>query len=248
MLLRWAVTSCPFTATLRQAIGKRAASAKFCARRRALPGGQKVFWHGWRLVTIEDLEPVSEPVSCELMAILSAAKNPRCLGARCFTALRMTAGSSRPVRSDSGRCCCVAVRPLGDCCRCRRRGENAAGLAFFEAKIRPVLVEKCYSCHSSEADELKGGLHLDSRDGILTGGDSGPAAVPGNPAESMIIQALHYDGYEMPPTGKLPKETIANFEHWIEMGMPDPREGTSQRPSARSILRRAGSFGRFSRL
>ena len=104
--------------------------------------------------------------------------------------------------------------------------KSAAGIAFFEAKIRPVLVEKCYSCHSSEADELKGGLHLDSRDGILTGGDSGPAAVPGKPAESLLIQALHYEGYEMPPTGKLPKATIANFEHWIEMGMPDPREGT----------------------
>ena len=102
--------------------------------------------------------------------------------------------------------------------------KNAKGVAFFEAKIRPVLVEKCYSCHSNSADELKAGLHLDSRGGILKGGDSGPSAVPGNSAESLIIQAINYDGYEMPPTGKLSKETIADFEHWIEMGMPDPRE------------------------
>lgn len=102
--------------------------------------------------------------------------------------------------------------------------QTAAGLAFFEAKIRPVLVDKCYSCHSSEADELKAGLHLDSREGILKGGDSGAAAVPGNTADSLIVQALKYEGYEMPPTGQLPPADIANFEHWIEMGMPDPRE------------------------
>jgi hypothetical protein len=100
----------------------------------------------------------------------------------------------------------------------------AAGLAFFEAKIRPVLVEKCYSCHSANADELKAGLRLDSRDGILQGGDSGAAAVPGNPPDSLLIQALHYDTYEMPPTGKLPVNIIADFEHWIEIGMPDPRD------------------------
>jgi hypothetical protein len=104
---------------------------------------------------------------------------------------------------------------------------KAAGIEFFEAKIRPVLVEKCYSCHSSDAKELKGGLHLDSRDGILSGGDSGPAALAGNVADSLLIQAINYDGYEMPPTGKLSKETIANFERWVEMGMPDPREGTA---------------------
>jgi len=113
----------------------------------------------------------------------------------------------------------VAAKDGGDA-----PAQNAAGIAFFEAKIRPVLVEKCYSCHSASADELKAGLHLDSREGILTGGDSGPAAVPGNSADSLIIQAIRYDGYEMPPSGKLPKETIANFEQWVEMGMPDPRD------------------------
>jgi hypothetical protein len=101
---------------------------------------------------------------------------------------------------------------------------DSAGIAFFEKRIRPVLVEKCYSCHSAQAEELKAGLHLDSRAGILDGGDSGPAAVPGKPADSLIIQALHYDGYEMPPTGKLPDPVLADFEHWIEIGMPDPRK------------------------
>ncbi len=96
-------------------------------------------------------------------------------------------------------------------------------LEFFEAKIRPVLVEKCYSCHSSEAEILKGGLHLDSREGLLTGGDSGAAAIPQNPAESLLIQSLKYESFEMPPSGKLPDAVIADFERWVEMGMPDPR-------------------------
>src|SRR5262245_51604759 len=70
---------------------------------------------------------------------------------------------------------------------------RAAGLAFFEARIRPVLVDKCYSCHSSQAEELQGGLLLDSREGLLRGGDSGPAVVSGKPRESLLIQALKYE-------------------------------------------------------
>src|SRR5262249_28175531 len=91
--------------------------------------------------------------------------------------------------------------------------------------IRPVLVEKCYSCHSADAKILRGGLLLDSRDGLLKGGDSGPAIVPGNADESVLIQALRYDGYEMPPTGKLPEAVVADFERWVKLGAPDPRVG-----------------------
>jgi hypothetical protein len=103
----------------------------------------------------------------------------------------------------------------------------AAELAFFETKIRPILVEKCYSCHSSQADELKGGLLLDSREGLLRGGDSGPAVVPGAPGDSLLLDALNYEGYEMPPAGRLPAGVVADFERWIEMGMPDPRSGVA---------------------
>jgi hypothetical protein len=98
------------------------------------------------------------------------------------------------------------------------------GVAFFERKIRPVLVKECYGCHSSGAGAVKGGLRLDSRAGILAGGDSGPAVVPGKPDESPMLDALRYDGIEMPPKGKLPGAVVADFERWVRMGAPDPRE------------------------
>src|SRR5688572_3278436 len=95
-------------------------------------------------------------------------------------------------------------------------GGDAAGIEFFEKKIRPVLVARCYECHSEAAKELKGKLHLDSRAGLLAGGESGVAVVPGNVEGSLIIQALRYQGTEMPPKGKLPAEAIADFEHWVK--------------------------------
>ncbi len=103
-------------------------------------------------------------------------------------------------------------------------------LDFFESKIRPVLVEQCYECHSAEASKtgkLKGELFLDSRVALLKGGESGPAVVPGKPDKSLLISALHYDEYEMPPKGKLPAAVIADFEQWITMGAADPRTGTT---------------------
>lgn len=102
------------------------------------------------------------------------------------------------------------------------------GFEFFEAKIRPVLVAQCYECHSAEAivkDNLKGGLLLDSRDGSRKGGESGPAVVPGEIEESLLIGALRHESFEMPPKGKLSDEVIADFVAWIERGAPDPREG-----------------------
>src|SRR6185437_15997912 len=72
--------------------------------------------------------------------------------------------------------------------------------------------------------KLKGGLLLDTRDGLRTGGDSGPALVPGKPADSLLIQTLKYDGdTRMPPKGKLPAAVVADFEAWVKMGAPDPR-------------------------
>ncbi len=98
---------------------------------------------------------------------------------------------------------------------------------FFEAKIRPVLVEHCYSCHSQDArtnNKLKGGLLLDSRQGLLVGGDSGPAITPKLPDTSLIIAALRYEEFEMPPSGKLAAEVIDNFTAWIKRGAFDPRK------------------------
>ena len=100
---------------------------------------------------------------------------------------------------------------------------------FFEMKIRPILVESCYDCHSVEATKVKGELLLDSRAGLLRGGASGPAIVPGKPGESVLIEAIHYSDEDtaMPPKkkgGKLPDAVIADFEKWVKMGAPDPRQ------------------------
>ena len=101
---------------------------------------------------------------------------------------------------------------------------NEEEVNFFESKIRPVLVEQCYRCHSSE-EKIRGGLSIDSREGILHGGDSGPAIVPGNLSSSLLWTAITWteEDYEMPPKKKLPANVIADFKKWIEMGAPDPR-------------------------
>jgi hypothetical protein len=100
---------------------------------------------------------------------------------------------------------------------------SAEAVEFFETHIRPVLVEKCYECHSADAKVLQGGLRLDTADRARKGGDSGPAIVPHKPGESVLLSALRYESYEMPPSGKLPEDVIKNFEKWIELGAPDPR-------------------------
>jgi hypothetical protein len=95
-------------------------------------------------------------------------------------------------------------------------------IAFFEKKIRPVLADNCYACHSHEAKRNKGGFYLDSRKGIL----DAVLAEPGKPDASMMIEAVRYDNpeYAMPPKGKLPDHQIADLEKWVEMGMPWPEE------------------------
>jgi hypothetical protein len=102
---------------------------------------------------------------------------------------------------------------------------DPAGVRFFEQKIRPVLVDQCYKCHAAGAKKLRGGLSLDTRAGLLKGGDSGPAIVSGNPGASLLIRALSHDGLQMPPAGKLPAAVLADFKRWVEMGAPDPRDG-----------------------
>ncbi len=102
---------------------------------------------------------------------------------------------------------------------------DPAQLKFFEERIRPVLVEHCYSCHSADAKSIKGGLVLDSREGILAGGDSGPALVPKKAADSLLLQAMKHESLEMPPERKLPENVIADFSKWIENGAADPRTG-----------------------
>jgi hypothetical protein len=114
-------------------------------------------------------------------------------------------------------------------CQQFARGESLSGddRAFFENKIRPVLVKHCYKCHAADSEELGGKLLLDSRDGIRKGGESGPALVGGKPDASLIIQALRYDGLEMPPDQPLPESVVNDFVKWIQRGAPDPRSTES---------------------
>ena len=107
---------------------------------------------------------------------------------------------------------------------------DARGLEFFEQKIRPALAKHCYECHSAAAKKVKGGLLLDTRDATRAGGESGPAVVPGAPQESLLLEAIQYEGMEMPPSGRLPDEVIADFERWIAMGAPDPRDSSAEKP------------------
>jgi hypothetical protein len=114
---------------------------------------------------------------------------------------------------------------------------TADQIAFFEKSIRPVLVKECYECHASTAKEIKGGLTLDTRDGIRTGGDTGPAIVPGSTSKSLLIKAIRHVDPErgMPPTKKLPEEVVAAFERWISMGAPDPRDGVASKATKYEI-------------
>jgi len=98
-------------------------------------------------------------------------------------------------------------------------------IEFFEKKIRPVLLEQCEACHSAALEEPMGGLRVDTREGLLTGGASGPAVKPGDPQKSLLLKALSYKdpALKMPPTGKLSDAAIADFTHWIEQGAADPR-------------------------
>ena len=95
--------------------------------------------------------------------------------------------------------------------------------AFFESKIRPVLVKQCYECHSADAKKVGGKLLLDSPGEMIGGGESGPVMQPGKPAESLLIQALRYEGPEMPPKHRLPESVVNDFVTWVKMGAPDPR-------------------------
>ncbi len=111
--------------------------------------------------------------------------------------------------------------------------------AFFENKIRPILVENCYKCHSLEKGKSKGDLTLDSRAGLLKGGENGPIVVPGDPAKSSLVTAVTYldKDLQMPPKGeKLTDQQIADLTTWVKMGAPDPRKDDAKIASKLSGL------------
>jgi Protein of unknown function (DUF1549)/Protein of unknown function (DUF1553)/Planctomycete cytochrome C len=109
-------------------------------------------------------------------------------------------------------------------------------LRYFERKIRPILVEHCYSCHSSQAKTLHGGLRLDSYQGVHQGGDSGPSIVAGKPEESLLVSSIEYSGdVQMPPKGKLPDSEIRELTDWIKRGAPFPKTENGNEPVHKSI-------------
>ncbi|MBI3855879.1 MAG: DUF1549 domain-containing protein, partial [Planctomycetes bacterium] len=116
----------------------------------------------------------------------------------------------------------LALLPLG---ALRAQESDPEGVEFFEKKIRPVLVDRCYSCHSAEAKKIKGNLWLDSREGVLKGGDLGPSIVPGDSEKSLLIKAIRYldQDLKMPPKGRLSNDVVADFVAWVKRGAPDPR-------------------------
>src|SRR5262245_33585726 len=116
----------------------------------------------------------------------------------------------------------------------------ADGIAFFEQKVRPLLIKHCYECHSAEAKKLKGGLRLDTHEGTLQGGANGPVIVARDPARSRLIRAVRYtdEALKMPPKAKLSAQEIADLEAWVKLGVPDPRTGTKVEAKGRALRRR----------
>jgi hypothetical protein len=117
------------------------------------------------------------------------------------------------------------ILALSPSARSQDEAAEKEGLEFFEKRIRPVLVEKCYSCHSAGAEKIKGNLVVDTREGLLKGGDTGPSLLPGHPEQSLLIKAMRWadDDFKMPPKKRLPPDVVADFEAWVKRGAPDPR-------------------------
>ncbi|HEV7401749.1 MAG TPA: PSD1 and planctomycete cytochrome C domain-containing protein [Chthoniobacteraceae bacterium] len=115
--------------------------------------------------------------------------------------------------------------------------EPAGSPDFFEKRIRPVLSEQCYKCHSSTAEKLKGGLRLDSRDAMLKGGDTGPAIAPGDLEKSLLIEAVRWRNQDtqMPPKKALPPEQVADLEAWVKAGAVWPQEAVAK-VAAKSVF------------
>jgi mono/diheme cytochrome c family protein len=122
---------------------------------------------------------------------------------------------------------------------------SKADSEFFESKIRPLLADNCLKCHSSEAPKLKGGLSLEFKESILTGGDTGPAIVPGTPEKSLLIKAVRYTDpdLQMPPKNKkLSDAQIADLVEWVKRGAPDPRSVKAVAGGAKKDAKNHWSF------
>src|SRR5260221_8005428 len=107
---------------------------------------------------------------------------------------------------------------------------DRAGLALFEKSVRPLLAQRCYTCHNASAGVTRGGLALDTKEGWMMGGNRGPVITPGQPDKSRLLKAVSYtDNLKMPPGGKLSDDQIEALKQWIQSGAPDPRIATGPR-------------------
>src|SRR5262249_33490787 len=159
-----------------------------------------------------------------------------------------SSGRSRPVRAVLlGLWLLGAGGAIGTARAQAAGGADPEGIEFFEKAIRPVLAERCWECHGARVAKPKGGLVLETRAGMLRGGDSGPVIVPGDPDASLLIQAIRYhdEALRMPPKGRLEPEQVAAFESWVKRGAPAPEpaslSGThdAARPGAASLASRS---------
>jgi hypothetical protein len=113
------------------------------------------------------------------------------------------------------------------------KGPTPEQIKFFEEKVRPVLAQNCFKCHGE--DKQKGDLRLDVQEGLLAGGESGPAIVPGKPKESLLLDAVNYASLEMPPDGKLSESEIEILTQWVKIGAPWPKEHGGAGPGLRKV-------------
>ncbi len=131
----------------------------------------------------------------------------------------------------------LAIHAASNACHAAdAKPANKEAEASFTKNVLPILEQHCYKCHSHEAEKAKGGLMLDSRIGWTKGGESGTAIVPGKPDESLLIKAVRYENFEMPPTGKLPDELISRLQQWVAAGAHDPRVTRATRSTRRIDL------------
>jgi hypothetical protein len=143
---------------------------------------------------------------------------------------------------------CFLALCLGALLNFAHAADDPAGIEFFESNIRPILVDNCYSCHSQQSAKIKGSLLVDSRDGLLKGGDTGPAIKPGDIEASLLIKAVRYtdDELKMPPKNKkLSAAQIASLETWVKMGAPDPRVASTAVSKAQTIRDKAKKHWAF---
>lgn len=153
-----------------------------------------------------------------LPLVASIALAPAVLAAEAPTTLAKADLPAAPGMAPAG----------GDMMASGKADLSAEQIAFFESKVRPVLAASCYKCHSLAEGKAKGGLTLDTAEGLKKGGDNGATVVPGNPDKSALITAITYNDpdLQMPPKGeKLKNEEIAALVEWVKMGAPDPRTG-----------------------